>query len=41
MLFELGSGESPKMKNFMKKPRVRITKSWPKRRPWVKDQLVG
>ena len=34
-----GDGGSPNMKNLMNAP-MRITiESWPRRRPWVKDNL--
>ena len=33
MLFKEVSGESPKMKNFMKNPNIRMTDSWPNSRP--------
>lgn len=36
-----GEGGSPKMKNLMNAP-IRITmESWPRRRPCVKERLVG
>ena len=32
-------GSSPKMKNLMKKKRIRAMESWPRRKPWVKERL--
>lgn len=36
-----GLGGSPKMKNLMKAPMRRTMESWPRRRPWVKERLLG
>lgn len=38
---EGGMGASPKMKNLMKAPRRRMMESWPRRKPWVKERLLG
>lgn len=32
-------GSSPKMKNLMKKKRMRAMESWPRRKPCVKERL--
>jgi hypothetical protein len=34
-------GGSPKMKNFINAPSKRTIESWPRRRPWVKESLMG
>ena len=34
-------GGSPKIKNFMKKKMRRAMDSWPRRKPWVNERLVG
>jgi len=31
-------GDSPKMKNLMKKAMSRAMESWPRRKPWVKER---
>lgn len=34
---EMSVGESPKMKNLIKKAMRRAIESWPRRKPWVKE----
>ncbi len=37
----VGEGASLKRKNLRKAPRRRRMESWPRRKPWLKERLVG